>query len=66
MNVETVREIKSSIAADLQNYDTRRVMDMCRAEITYGIPIDRLRELAEAEKDGRLVVLPCKAKVGDT
>lgn len=25
---------------------------------------DRLRELAEAEKDGRLVVLPCK--VGDT
>ena len=29
-----------------------------------GIPIDRLRELVEAEKDGRLVVLPCK--VGDT
>ena len=29
-----------------------------------GLPIDRLRELAEADKDGRLVVLPCK--VGDT
>lgn len=27
-------------------------------------PIDRLLELAEADKDGRLVVLPCK--VGDT
>ncbi len=26
--------------------------------------IDRLRELAEADKDGRMVVLPCK--VGDT
>ena len=26
--------------------------------------VDRLRELAEADKDGRLVVLPCK--VGDT
>ena len=26
--------------------------------------IDRLRELAEADKDGRLVILPCK--VGDT
>jgi hypothetical protein len=26
--------------------------------------IDRLRELAEADKDGRIVVLPCK--VGDT
>lgn len=25
-----------------------------------GLPIDRLRELAEADKDGRLVVLPCK------
>lgn len=29
-----------------------------------GLPIDRLRELAEADKDGRLVVLPCKP--GDT
>ena len=29
-----------------------------------GLPVDRLRELAEADKDGRLVVLPCKA--GDT
>ena len=28
-----------------------------------GLPIDRLRELAEADKDGRVVVLPCK--VGD-
>lgn len=29
-----------------------------------GIPIDRLRELAKADKEGRCVVLPCK--VGDT
>lgn len=28
-----------------------------------GLPVDRLRELAEADKDDRLVVLPCK--VGD-
>ena len=35
------------------------------AEITEfdGLPIDRLRELAEADKDGRVVMLPCK--VGD-
>lgn len=26
-----------------------------------GIPIQRLQDLAQAEKDGRLVVLPCKA-----
>lgn len=25
-----------------------------------GLPIDRLRELAEADKEGRVVVLPCK------
>lgn len=29
-----------------------------------GVEADRLRELAEADKDGRVVVLPCKA--GDT
>lgn len=29
-----------------------------------GLPIDRLRELAEADKEDRVVVLPCK--VGDT
>ena len=29
-----------------------------------GLPIDRLRELAEADKEGRVVVLPCK--VGET
>ena len=30
----------------------------------FGITLDRLRELAEADRDGRCVVLPCK--VGDT
>ena len=29
-----------------------------------GLPIDRLKELAEADKEGRVVVLPCKP--GDT
>lgn len=29
-----------------------------------GLPIDRLKELAEADKEGRVEVLPCK--VGDT
>lgn len=27
----------------------------------FGVPAERLRELAEADKDGRVVVLPCKA-----
>ncbi len=26
----------------------------------FGVTLDRLRELAEADKDGRLAVLPCK------
>ena len=38
------------------------LMGKTLAEITEfeGVPIDRLRELAEADKDGRCVVLPCK------
>ena len=42
------------------------VMGKAIAEIKEfnGLPVNRLRELAEADKDGRLVVLPCK--VGDT
>ena len=42
------------------------MMGKAISEITEfdGLPIDRLRELAEADKDGRAVVLPCK--VGDT
>lgn len=31
---------------------------------TYGIDINRLRKFAEADRDGRVIVLPCK--VGDT
>ena len=42
------------------------MMGKAISEITEfnGLQIDRLRELAEADKDGRVVVLPCK--VGDT
>lgn len=38
------------------------MMGKAISEITEfnGLPIDRLRELAEADKDGRVVVLPCK------
>ena len=28
---------------------------------TYDVPVDRLQSLAQADRDGRLVVLPCKA-----
>ena len=42
------------------------IMGKAVAQITEfeGLPIARLRELAEADKDGRVAVLPCK--VGDT
>ena len=38
------------------------MMGKAISEITEfdGLPIDRLRKLAEADKDGRVVVLPCK------
>lgn len=33
-------------------------------DTAFGVAAERLRELAEADKDGRVVVLPCK--IGDT
>lgn len=38
------------------------MMGKAISEITEfnGLPIDRLRELAEADKDGRVIILPCK------
>ena len=53
-------------------YDLGRLAVMCnqrmsmrdevseRFSLTAKIPLDRLRELVEAERDGRCVVLPCK------
>lgn len=40
-----------------------KMADMLRQEDSFGVSIDRLRELAQAEKEGRCVVLACK--VGD-
>ena len=42
------------------------MMGKAISEITEfdGLPLDRLHELAEADKDGRVLILPCK--VGDT
>ncbi|NLH00667.1 MAG: hypothetical protein GX488_01985 [Clostridiales bacterium] len=46
-----------SLNAEIDNLEQFR-------EITSGISLDRLREICDAERDGRCVVLPCK--VGDT
>ena len=50
-------EIKAMIAASMR----KAIAELKEFE---GVPIDRLRELAEADKEGRCVVPPCK--VGDT
>ena len=51
---ETVETVKLALAA-------KHMVDL---ETLNNTPISRLVELAEADKDGRVVVLPCK--VGDT
>ena len=60
----------------VDEYDLDRLAVMCnqrmsmrdevseRFSLTAKIPLDRLRELVEAEREGRCVVLPCKP--GDT
>ena len=45
-------------------YEADRAEEEERNDIIVGITTARLRELADAERDGRVVVLPCK--VGDT
>ena len=55
--MKTVKEIKADIAKDIQRYDDRRVIDMYRADVASGIPLDRLEEICDAEREGRCVVL---------
>lgn len=37
-----------------------KLMAKAKVVSAFGVAAERLRELAEAEKDGRLIVLPCK------
>lgn len=78
--VDCVKELAARLAAyeetGLEPEEIERILDSYgrgmtlrtenaqRLEIIKEIPINRLRELAQAAKEGRLVVLPCK--VGDT
>ena len=65
-----VREMMDRLAAYEDTGLTPEEVERSKLEIeagcvkaiarTYGIDINRLRKLAEADRDGRLVVLPCK------
>ena len=65
-----VREMMDRLAAYEDTRLTPEEIDMDHEaaeqlrQLCQGCDLDRLEELAEADKDGRLVVLPCK--VGDT
>lgn len=74
IDVEAVREHAMDLYWRLKAYEdthmmpsdvTSMRMDMAIiAALFNGIDVDRMKELAEADRDGRVVVLPCK--VGDT
>lgn len=65
-------QIEDILCDDTDEYDLDRLSVLCnqrmsmrdevseRFSLTAKIPLDRLRELVEAERDGRCVVLPCK------
>lgn len=59
IDVAAVREHAMEFYFRLKAYE-----DMVDLETLNNTPISRLAEFAEADKDGRVVVLPCK--VGDT
>lgn len=48
----------------LNSTGVEMIKDMPGIDLPDGYELDRLKELAEADKEGRCVVLPCK--VGDT
>ena len=66
---ETRKKILNCLAAyedtGLEPEEIRYLGDLreMKREIIFGVTAERLKELAKAEQDGRLVVLPCK--VGD-
>ena len=49
---EEIAKIRENVENGYLKSSTRR----------YGIPVDRLRELARADREGRCVVMPCTAK----
>lgn len=69
-------QIEDILCDGADEYDLDRLSVLCnqrmtmreevseRFSLTAKIPLDRLREIAEAEREGRCVVLPCK--LGDT
>lgn len=73
--VDRLVAIEDILCDGTDDYDLDRLAVMCnqrmsmrdevsqRFSLTAKIPLDRLRELAEADREGRCVVLPCK--VGD-
>lgn len=57
---EEVEKLKAEVDFD----HLKEIWGETPAKVEFGVPLDRLQELLQAEEDGRLVVLPCK--VGDT
>lgn len=56
--------IKSKTPKGYTNTDLCELEFELRQALIYDIPFDRLEQICQAEKEGRVVVLPCK--VGDT
>lgn len=61
MTVKSVNSAIDSITRDV--HDMQNTIERFQS-ITRDIPLDRLEAMCDAERNGRLVVLPCK--VGDT
>ena len=60
----TRKEKRDIVAVANAMLDDKRKDDEERGNITYGISLARLRELAEAERNGTNWIMPCKR--GDT
>lgn len=64
--MRTIKEIHKDIIACGQTKIPKNLLEEYKKayfQITDGIPLDRLEQICNAEREGRLVVLPCKVGV---
>ena len=61
--MRTIEEIKADIETAIASHDTERMNELYREKALFymrNIPLNRLKEICNAEREGRCVVMPCK------
>ena len=61
--MRTIEEIKADMEIAIKKYNTDKINELYKEKALYyirDIQVSRIREICNAERDGRLVIQPCK------